>query len=149
VLNATAAIGQDNSETLTKPTDEVRTLILVNDNSVRGMSNICTEEEIEFGEIIKSEDINEVLDESVRYGNLIRCLIQCESGYNPNATGDSGLAFGILQFHKPTFDTYSERYKMELDYRNPVHQIVLCDLMLQEDFKNVSHWTCWNSCKGK
>jgi hypothetical protein len=145
VLNATTAIGLDNSETLPIMTTEVRTLVIVNDNSIKGMSSVREESKQE--EILRSEDINWVLDEEVKYGNLIRCLIKCESGYNPNATGDSGLAFGILQFHKQTFDTYSEKYKMELDYKNPVHQIVLCDKMLTENYDNVLHWTCYSSCK--
>lgn len=144
----TSAIGQDNKVTLTTTTDEVRTLTIVQGNSISGVNSLLTSQEIELHDALESEDINEVLNESVKYGELIKCLIKCESSFNPNATGDSGLAFGILQFHEKTFDRYCVKYNLELDYRNPIHQIVLCDLMLQEDFDNVLHWTnCWNSCK--
>ena len=143
------AIGQNNSDTLTNKTPEVGTMIMVSDNSVKGMSSVCTEEELRLDEILRSNDINWVLDEGVEYGNTLKCLIKYESQFNPNATGDRGLAFGILQFWRSTFDQYSKKFNLKLDYKNPVHQIVLADLMLQSDYNEITHWSPWRKCYGR
>jgi hypothetical protein len=121
-------------------------MVMVQENSVSGVSGLLTSQEIELYDALKSRDINEVLNGSVKYGEVLKCLITYESQYNPNATGDGGLAFGILQFHRNTFDTYSHKYELELDYKNPIHQIILADLMLQDDFDNIIHWSPWRKC---
>ena len=70
----------------------------------------------------------------------------CESDWNKRpefaitAPGDNGKAYSVAQFHKPTFDTFSEMYKLHLDYKNPYHQIELSSLMLQDGY--AFHWTC-------
>ena len=33
-------------------------------------------------------------------------LIECESGFNPNAIGDEGTSFGIFQFKKSTWEKF-------------------------------------------
>lgn len=80
------------------------------------------------------------------YATLIDCLIQKESGGNPEAVGDKGLAFGILQYHRATFDHFCGKYNLTLDYKNPDHQIRLCDLMLEDDFNNIKHWSVYKYC---
>lgn len=142
----TSAIGLSNSITPKIKTDEVRTMIMVQGNSLSGVSGLLTSRELELYDALKSKDVNEVLNGSVKYGEVLKCLITYESQYNPNATGDSGLAFGILQFHKRTFEHYALEYKLELDYKNPIHQIILADLMLQDDWDNIVHWSPWRKC---
>jgi hypothetical protein len=126
-------------------------MIMIQQNSLVGVSSLLTSRELELHDVLLEKDYNGVLDGSVKYKNLIKCLIQCESSYNPNAIGDLGLSFGILQFQVRTFNYYSARYELDLEYQNPVHQIILCDLMLQEDYNNAfAHWTnCYLSCKRK
>ena len=63
-------------------------------------------------------------------------VIQCESSWKPNAVGDSGLAFGILQYHRPTFDNFCKG-----DYYNPYDQIDCAISMFQNNLKN--HWSCY------
>jgi len=45
-----------------------------------------------------------------KIAQVIRGLIQCESGGNEQAIGDSGRARGILQFWKSTFIYYAKKY---------------------------------------
>jgi len=85
----------------------------------------------------------------IEYQELINCLITYESQGNEFATGDSGLAYGILQFHKETFDKYSTEYGMKLDYKNPKDQILLADYMLKENIDNIKHWSVWKKCYNK
>lgn len=79
---------------------------------------------------------------------LIKCLIKHESNGNPNAIGDNGKAFGVLQFHLPTFEYFKHRYGLDyLQYEDPQDQILLANLIIGEDFNNVKHWTTYKFCK--
>lgn len=67
-------------------------------------------------------------------------IVNCESSWNYQVIGDSGLAYGLAQFHKSTWDSFSKSYGEKLDYYNPFHQI---DLMTWAFSKGLSsHWTC-------
>ena len=78
----------------------------------------------------------------VTHKELIDCLIHYESSGIEDAVGDHGLAYGVLQFHKATFNQYKDRYELFwLKYENSKHQIRLADTMLKEDFGNLRHWT--------
>jgi soluble lytic murein transglycosylase-like protein len=78
--------------------------------------------------------------------SLLYCLIKNESSWRTNVVGDGGKAYGLLQFHRPTFDRYSKRYGLTLDYKNPLDQIILASLMINEDINNVHHWSVWHLC---
>ena len=78
--------------------------------------------------------------------SLIQCLIRYESSGNQDAIGDNGRAIGVLQFHKPTFDAYSQRYGLKLDRYNENDQIRLARLMLKENINNLRHWTVYPKC---
>lgn len=65
-------------------------------------------------------------------------LIDCESNWKEDAKGDGGKAFGILQFWKNTFDTFSHLYKMNGDYYNNRDQINLALRMIRKG--HASHW---------
>ena len=146
---AANAIGIDRSATLTTATEEVGTMMIVQNNSAIGVSGLLTSQELALYTALESNDYNWVLDNSVQYGETIRCLIQYESSHNPNATGDKGKAFGILQFWRTTFNQYSQKYELDLSYENPVHQIILADKMLQDDYREITHWSPWRKCYGR
>ena len=58
-------------------------------------------------------------------------LIQKESGWNENAVGDSGKAYGIAQFWRGTFSSYAKKYGMDdLQYESPADQILLMVKMI-------------------
>ena len=79
--------------------------------------------------------------------SLLDCIIRKESSWNPTNIGDSGNAYGLLQFHQSTFDMFSKKYGLELDRNNPIDQIVLANLMLNENLeKNIKHWSVWPKC---
>lgn len=65
-------------------------------------------------------------------------VIKCESSYRTNAVGDDGLAYGLLQFHKPTFDKFCEG-----NYYSAKDQLVCAAKMWSQNEKNKLHWSCW------
>jgi hypothetical protein len=79
---------------------------------------------------------------------LISCLIEHESsGRHDELFGDSGLAYGILQFHEDTFNRYSAKYGLELDYKDAESQILLANYMLSDNIANVINWTVYPKCE--
>ena len=91
---------------------------------------------------IDMNDAKVVLGEvSVKYGadydSLYR-TIQCESGFrNDGVFGDSGKAYGIAQFHLPTFKQFCTG-----DYTNMRDQLDCMAKMFSQNLQ--SHWTCFN-----
>jgi hypothetical protein len=83
---------------------------------------------------------------------IIDCLIKYECreylkiGNEAKCIGDSGLAFGPLQFHEITFDDFSGRYEITLNYESADDQILLADLMLSENINNIRHWSKYQKC---
>ena len=67
-------------------------------------------------------------------------VARCESSFKIDAVGDHGLAYGVMQFHKATFDGYAKKYGLLLDYKNPYHQVDLATLMFKDKLQY--HWTC-------
>jgi hypothetical protein len=67
-------------------------------------------------------------------------VIECESSWKYNAVGDSGEAFGLLQFHKPTFDKFCKG-----EYKNPFDQIDCVIEMFNKGLQR--HWTCFKNLK--
>jgi len=79
------------------------------------------------------------------YGALIEELVECESGGNPLALGDDGRAHGVLQFHRPTFERYCvDRYGYVNDIWNEEIQRECAKEMIEENFNNVAHWSCYD-----
>lgn len=85
------------------------------------------------------EAIREV---AIKYGvdnsQLIQ-VIKCESGFNAKAIGDSGKAYGLLQYHKPTFDGFCSG-----DYHSPKDQLNCVGKMWQTERLKL-HWSCWKT----
>lgn len=85
-----------------------------------------------------------ITDAEQRYGlkaGVLHKVIQCESSYRENVFGDNGKAYGIAQFWKTTFDMFSKKSGMELDYHNTDDQIELTAWAFSEGY--ASHWSCW------
>lgn len=63
-------------------------------------------------------------------------VIECESSFRTKVYGDSGKAYSLCQYHKPTFDAYCSG-----NYYSPKDQIECMAQMLKAGLG--SHWTCW------
>lgn len=83
---------------------------------------------------------------SQEYGlneKIVMSVIQCESRYDAQASGgDSGLAYGIAQFHKATFDEYCTG-----SYYSPADQLNCLGKMWQ--MRQQKQWGCWDRLFGK
>lgn len=73
-------------------------------------------------------------------------VLTCESNLQIGAIyGDGGAAYGIAQFHKPTFDLFSKELGKKLDYYSYQDQIELISWAFAHNKKN--HWSCLNMVK--
>lgn len=77
-----------------------------------------------------------------------RMTLKCESGYSHEEVyGDGGRAYGISQFHKPTFDGFvktaiSQGYAFEgYDYYDRENQLEVMAWAFKNQLQ--THWTCW------
>ena len=71
-------------------------------------------------------------------------VIECESNYKHEVYGDGGKAYGIAQFHKPTFHWLSKKAGLKLKYRNRGHQILLLKWAIENG--KGKYWTCYRRC---
>lgn len=80
--------------------------------------------------------------------NVFKKVMFCESGNNPEPRGynDGGKAYGIMQFHKETFDTYSKQLGEVLDYHSSMDQIKLAAYMFS--IKKQTQWSCYSKVVG-
>jgi hypothetical protein len=63
--------------------------------------------------------------------------IKCESGFqHAGVFGDGGLAYGLAQFHRPTFDGFCKG-----SYYSAEDQLECMAQMFAN--KKQFHWTCW------
>lgn len=70
-------------------------------------------------------------------------VIECESGGNPDAVGDHGLARGLAQFHRDTFYEMAAQAKMKgMQWQNSIHQMKLLNWALSHG--KGSAWTCYS-----
>ena len=72
---------------------------------------------------------------------LTECILFHESGFRPQAVGDSGKAVGIAQFHYPTWKMFRNKMGLsEVDLRtNPEESIRTLCWALSEGYAN--HWS--------
>lgn len=69
-------------------------------------------------------------------------VITHESQWKPTAVGDHGLAHGVAQFHKATFDWMKKQADMpQLQYSSSSDQIVLLVWAIRHD--EGSNWTTY------
>ena len=82
---------------------------------------------------------------SEKYGldyKQIYDTIECESGFKHDIYGDGLLAYGVAQFHKPTFEKYCQG-----DYYDMYDQLDCLGLMWSRGLQ--SQWSCYNRLYGK
>ncbi len=72
-------------------------------------------------------------------------IAACESSLKPTALGDGGKAYGIYQFHKPTFELFSKKLGEKLNYYNTEDNIKLAIWALANDKGH--HWSCYKKLK--
>lgn len=83
---------------------------------------------------------------SALYGTsetVLEHVARCESGLNPLAIGDHGLARNVMQFHKETFDRWSKQLGEDLDYTSYHDQIKLGAWAFAHGSQYQKAWTCW------
>lgn len=87
--------------------------------------------------------------ETTKYGiseKMFTAVIRCESSFNPTVYGDGGRAYGLLQFHEPTFLSFAKQYEKKtgqlLNYESPKDQITLGAWAFSMGYQ--SHWTCYD-----
>jgi len=117
---------------------ETPKIAVLNHNTLKPISTINYQQNKTLGAI--SED----LFSGLKYRTIIKCLAKLESGYRTDVYGDKGLAYGILQYHKPTFNRFCTG-----NYYSAQDQIRCCDAMLTRDFNLISHWTTAKLCLTK
>lgn len=75
----------------------------------------------------------------------LRKTIKGESTFRCDVYGDNGKAYGIAQFHKPTFERWSKELGEELDYYSCHDQIKLMSWAFSKGDKYKRHWTAWRN----
>ena len=79
----------------------------------------------------------------------VKGVLKAESNYNPTAVGDHGLAYGIAQFHKPTFNQYEKLYFTatgnHLEYESSTDQITLLCWMWKTYPQTKLQWSTYRT----
>ena len=103
--------------------------------------------------VISTCDLNQKSKECVtelikRYAELYDVSLalamevaDCESDFRADIYGDSGKAYGIYQFHRPTFEMFSKKLGEKLDYFDVEDNIRLAIWALANDRGH--HWSCY------
>lgn len=77
------------------------------------------------------------------YEEMNRTII-CESNWNPNSTGDHGLANNVTQFHKDTFVRWSKELGKNLDYTSTKDHLELMSFAFSKGIHYKRAWTCFS-----
>src|SRR3990167_344963 len=68
----------------------------------------------------QNRSINDLITEyASRYGvseKVVHKVINCESRYNPNAVGDGGKSYGLVQIHLPSHPSISKANALDSEY---------------------------------
>jgi len=119
--------------------------------SLNNMRCVCAGGVVEPEEEIIIENTTDELIKfySEKYGvseRLVKCILQRESGFNPYAEGDKGLAVGLAQFHLGTYKAFRKVMGLEqVDFRTDKAEAIktLC-WALSKDLGR--HWTVYKGC---
>jgi hypothetical protein len=83
---------------------------------------------------------------SGRHIEPFQAIIACESQFNHHQYGDGGAAFGLAQFHEPTFQSMKLQAIKDgepfenLYYKDQQSQLLLMAWAIEHRMKG--HWTC-------
>ena len=92
---------------------------------------LSVKETIELYAEVYDANVDELLD-----------VAMCESSLNPKARGDGGRAVNIFQYHRPTFDRFSNLMGETLDYYSYHDQAKLTSWIWANYPQYKNHWTC-------
>lgn len=67
--------------------------------------------------------------------------IDCESNWKITALGDGGKAYGLAQFHRPTFEMFKQSRGLDVEYDSAKGQLELMAWAFANDLQH--HWTCY------
>lgn len=81
--------------------------------------------EIPISELSINEQINHYATLNGIEGSLIKKIVKCESEFKTTALGDGGRAYGLMQYHKASFERHAKLFGEELDYYSSHDQIKL------------------------
>lgn len=94
------------------------------------------------------EGLIEKYSEEFNYSEkMAKDIASCESDLRPNVYGDGGKAYGVYQFHKPTFIMFSKQKGEKLDYYDTEDNIKLAIWALANNKEN--HWSCYKKVATK
>lgn len=74
-------------------------------------------------------------------------VCRCESNFEPKAVGDHGLAKGIFQYHKSTFEDFSSLLGEKLEYTSYKDQAKLTAYVFAKHPELRKHWSCFRKIK--
>jgi hypothetical protein len=87
-----------------------------------------------------------MIENPLKFGNLLSCLVEKESQGKENARGDCG-EIGCLQFLPRTFNEFCvNKYRLAemKDIKNCEIQKRCADLMIRDGY--LKRWTTWKYC---
>lgn len=87
-----------------------------------------------------------ISEEEKYFNQLTEDIIKCESSGIENAIGDGGLAYGVAQFHRETFEWLCKLSGKDLDYYSAEDQKELLRWALENWHGRL--WTCYSIIKG-
>lgn len=77
-------------------------------------------EEYQKGGLNAPRNVENLIDEySLKYevsASVMRNVIMCESSFNPNAVGDGGNSFGLVQIHLPSWPSVSREQALDPEF---------------------------------
>ena len=79
-----------------------------------------------------------------KYGvnrSLLAQIIKCESGSNPNAVGDHGTSFGLVQIHLPAHPNITKEQALDPEFSTDY-------LAKQISIGNANMWSCYKKERG-
>ena len=90
--------------------------------------------------ITNEKTIDEVIHLSaVKHGvseSLMRQIIKCESGFRPDAVGDAGYSFGLVQIHLPSHPAVTKEQALDPEFAT---DFLAKNLSVDKG----SMWTCY------
>lgn len=101
--------------------------------------------ELEISERSIPEQINFFAEQYGVDSSLVKKIVQCESQGKETALGDGGRAYGLMQYHKASFERHAELFGEELDYYSSYDQIKLGTWAISEGHGR--EWTSYRAIK--
>ena len=75
--------------------------------------------------------------------SLVSKVMECESGGNHKAIGDSGLSKGVFQYQRSTFERHEKLLGEDLNYQSSYDQIKLASFAIANGMGN--EWTAYRA----